>query len=60
MKPRLIVALLLSIASICTASMLFLDSPPQASRVRSSPSTSIDIKWGEGSEAGTPDTALHK
>ena len=56
MKPRFILVMLLSIASISSASMLFLENPKKSSRLRSVSSTSVDFKWGEGSEAGMPDT----
>jgi hypothetical protein len=59
MKPRLILVVLLSIASLSSASMLFLDSPKKSSIVRSTPPSLIDIKWGEGVESGIPHTAAH-
>ena len=60
MKPRLILVVLLLIASISSASMLFLESPKRSSVLRSTSPNLIDIKWGEGSEAGTPDAAADK
>lgn len=60
MKPRFILIALLSIASISSASMLFLDSPKKPSILRGTSANTIDIKWGEGSEAGTPDAAADK
>lgn len=60
MKPRFLIPLLLFAASISTASMLFLDSPPKSSIKRVVPELPIEIKWGEGSEAGTPEAATQK
>lgn len=61
MKPALIIALvLLSMASIATASLLFLNEKPKSSISKNNPPATIDIKWGEGSEAGTPDNTLSK
>lgn len=57
MRPRLIIALMLSIASISTASILFLDAPSKSSMMRTTSLPSIEIKWGEGSEAGAPEAA---
>jgi len=57
MKPRLIIALMLSIASISTASILFLDAPSKSSIKRATSQPTIEIKWGEGSEAGVPEEA---
>lgn len=57
MRPRLIIALMLSIASISTASILFLDRPSNSSTKRATSLPSIEIKWGEGSEAGVPEAA---
>lgn len=57
MRSRLIIALMLSIASISTASILFLDGPSKSSSKRVLPPSSIEIKWGEGSEAGVPEAA---
>jgi hypothetical protein len=60
MKPRFILLLLLSIASISSASMLFLDRPTKPLSLRVTSPSSIEIKWGEGSEAGTPDSESRK
>jgi hypothetical protein len=60
MKPHFIFLVLLSVASICSASMLFLERPTKSSSLRSKAPLTIDFKWGEGSEAGTPGTATHK
>jgi hypothetical protein len=60
MKPSLIIALVLSITSLSTTGMLFWDRAPKSSRVKTATSPSIEMKWGEGSEAGVPDTAIHK
>jgi hypothetical protein len=60
MKPSFIIALILSVSSFSTAAMLFWDSPAKSSSKRTTPPSLIEIKWGEGSEAGVPDTALHK
>lgn len=57
MKPRFLIPLLVFVASISTASMLFLDTPPKSSIKRAVPESLIEIKWGEGSEAGTPAAA---
>lgn len=58
MKPRLVIALLLSITSISTAAMLFLDTSPKSSIKQVFPKFPIDMKWGEGSEAGVPGAAI--
>jgi len=60
MRPRFIIALLLSIASISTASILFWDTPTKSSSTRNTLQSPIDIKWGEGSEAGVPEAAKDK
>jgi len=60
MRPSLIIALLLSIGSISTAAVLFWDGSPKSSRKRTATPLSVEIKWGEGSEAGVPDAAIHK
>ena len=60
MRPGFVIALLLSAASISTASMLFLETPPKSSIKRSLPQSPIEIKWGEGSEAGVPDGTSRK
>lgn len=57
MKPRLIIALLASVASISTASILFLDGSSQSQAKVVGGQTAIEIKWGEGSEAGVPEAA---
>ena len=59
MKPGVIIALLLSITSFSTAAMLFLDAPRKSSIKRFTPLAPIEIKWGEGSEAGVPETSFH-
>ncbi|WP_146183352.1 hypothetical protein [Limnohabitans sp. JirII-29] len=56
-KPSILIALLLSIASISTASMLFLRGSPTSSNYRTAAQAPIDFRWGEGSEAGVPDSA---
>lgn len=58
MKPRFIIALVVSIASISSASILFLDMPSKSLAKGVGNSTSVEIKWGEGSEAGVPEAAL--
>lgn len=61
MKPASIITLvLLSITSMSTASILFLDGPRKLSVQKSTQQPAVDIKWGEGSEAGTPDNAVNK
>lgn len=60
MKPSFIIALLLSITSFSTAAMLFLDAPRKSSIKRVIPQFPIEIKWGEGSEAGVPEAAISK
>jgi hypothetical protein len=58
MKPRFIMASVVSIASISSASMLFLDNPSKSSAKAVVTQSSVEIKWGEGSEAGVPEAAL--
>lgn len=60
MKPRFILLALLSVASISSASILFLDRPAKLSNLRSAVPTSVDFKWGEGSEAGAPEATVNK
>jgi hypothetical protein len=60
MRPSLIIALFLSIASFSTAAMLFWDAPQKASSTRTTQPSAVEIKWGEGSEAGVPDATTHK
>lgn len=61
MKPSFFITLiLLSVAGISTASILFLDGAPKPSTPRSSTPAAVEIKWGEGSEAGTPSNAVNK
>jgi hypothetical protein len=60
MKPSLMIALLLSITSFSTAAMLFLDSPRTSTLTRVMPQSPLEIKWGEGSEAGVPEATSQK
>ena len=57
MKTRFIVALLLVLATLMTAAILFSGRSANVPVKHSTPPPTIDIKWGEGSEAGTPDGA---
>lgn len=54
MKPSLIIALVLSLASISSASILFLDGASKTSSKPIGSQPTIEMKWGEGSEAGVP------
>jgi hypothetical protein len=54
------IALLLSITSFSTAAMLFLDSPRTSTLTRVMPQSPLEIKWGEGSEAGVPEATSQK
>jgi hypothetical protein len=56
----MIIAWLLSIASFSTAAVLFLDTAPKTSSARTTPQSPVEMKWGEGSEAGVPDTTAAK
>jgi len=60
MKPSFIIALLLSIASFSTMAMLFWDDAPKSGSKKTAPPSSVEIKWGEGSEAGVPEAAIQK
>jgi hypothetical protein len=60
MRLRLFIALFLSLGSISTAAMLFWDDASKPSSKKTAPQSSVEIKWGEGSEAGVPDAAVHK
>ena len=60
MRPRILIATLLAIASISSAAVLFLDKSDKSTIKRNEPQNSIEIKWGEGSEAGVPEAALQK
>lgn len=54
-------SIFLSIAGICTASVLILKGSPKVSSQKvAKPAPTIEIKWGEGSEAGVPDAAVNK
>jgi hypothetical protein len=55
MRPRILVAMLLAIGSISSAAVLFLDKSDKSTIKRNGPQYSIEIKWGEGSEAGVPE-----
>jgi len=35
-------------------------TPSKPSSKKTAPQSSVEIKWGEGSEAGVPDAAVHK
>jgi len=60
MKPSFIIVMLITVASICATSVLFLDAPPKYTQQKPMAPSSIEIKWGEGSEAGVPSSALNK
>jgi hypothetical protein len=60
MKPSFVIMLVLSIASISTASVLFLDAPPRHAAQKLTVPSSVKIKWGEGSEVGVPSSAVNK
>jgi hypothetical protein len=53
MKLSVIIAVLLSITSLSSAAILFWDTSPQLIAKKFVPESSIEIKWGEGSEAGS-------
>ena len=57
MGPRFTIALFLTVASISSAAMIFWDKPNKSSLKRLELPNAIEIKWGEGSEAGVPDGA---
>lgn len=57
MKPSFFIPLLLAVASISATAMLFLDKPHKSTLRRVAPPSPIEIKWGEGTEAGTPEAA---
>ena len=48
MKPSWILAGLIAIANISTASMLFLNDLPSAVLKKMAPTSAIEIKWGDG------------
>ena len=62
MKNISFVALiLLSVVGMSTASVLVMNGAPKTSKIKAPQSQSgVEIKWGEGSEAGTPSNALDK
>jgi hypothetical protein len=60
MRPGFIIAVALSIASICSASMLFLDGSSKSPNKTLGSLPTVDMKWGEGSEAGVPATAVNQ
>jgi hypothetical protein len=47
MKPRLIVALLITIVNMSTASILFLNDSPRAVMKKMAPTSAVEIKWGD-------------
>lgn len=56
-----VISIFLSIIGICTASVLILKGPSKVTDPKYIKSTpTIEIKWGEGSEAGIPDAAITK
>ena len=60
MKPSFLIALLLSISSLSTAAMLFWTENPKSSSKRTTAPSSVEIRWGEGSEAGAPEGAIQR
>jgi hypothetical protein len=60
MKPRILIPLLLFVTGISAAAHLFLNNPSKSSSKRTNPTPSVTFQWGEGSEAGQPDTAAPK
>jgi hypothetical protein len=60
MRPSFIIVVLLSVASICSATLLFWNEAPKSSSKRTTAPSAVEIKWGEGSEAGSPDAVVHK
>jgi hypothetical protein len=60
MRLSIVIGLLLSVGSISTAAMLFLDDASKTPSKRTTAPPSIIIKWGEGSEAGVPDMTIQK
>ncbi len=47
---KIVIAITLFIASLSTIVMLFLGTTSKSSAIKVTPATSINIKWGEGSE----------
>lgn len=60
MRPRMLIATLLAIASISSAAVLFLEKSDKSAIKRIEPQNAIEIKWGEGSEAGVPEAGIKK
>ena len=52
---RILFAMLLFIANLSTTAVLFSGASLKPSAIRGSAASSVNIKWGEGSEAGAPD-----
>ncbi len=48
------------IAVLSSAAMLFLHQPGNTSIHRFMPRSTIQIEWGEGSEAGVPENVIQK
>jgi len=53
------IAMLLCIANFSTAAVLFSSIYSTSPARKNAPLRSVDIKWGEGSEVGTPSSATH-
>lgn len=53
------IAITLFIASLITTVVLFSGISTKSHTRKITPPHSIDIKWGEGSEAGVPDSTSH-
>jgi len=60
MKPSSIIAIILAVSSFSTAAMLFWDGPTKLTSKTSTRPNSVEIKWGEGSEADAPDSTSRK
>ena len=60
MKPRHIIISAVSIATIFATAVIFLDTPSDYSKPKFKAPPSIEIKWGEGSEAGVPSAATNQ
>lgn len=53
---KIAIVILLFIANFSTVVILFSGTSLKTSAIKATPVSSINIKWGEGSEAGAPES----
>lgn len=53
---KIAIVIILFIANISTVAILFSGASLKSSAIKITPVSSTNIKWGEGSEAGAPES----